>query len=71
MLNRYDYTLSMPRSLYSINEDRTRENMRQYRAWQNRLYEVFYAEYPDHDMMSLRERIAALDEIKKRIGYPY
>ena len=71
MFNRYDYSMSMPRSLYSINEDRTRENLRQYRAWKNRLYELFYAEYPDHEIMGLRERVEAMEKIKERIGYPY
>ena len=71
MFNRYDYSMSMPRSLYSINEDRTRENRRQYMAWEQRVYDQFYTEYPDHSKMSLRERMAALDEIKQRIGYPY
>ena len=73
MYNRYDSSLymNMPRYLYSINENRTRENMRQYRAWEDRVNDLFYAENPDYRKMSLRERVAALDEIKKRIGYPY
>lgn len=57
-----------PREIYSIREDVTRENMRRYDAWQDRVYAEFYKRYPNARQMNLRERYDAIKSIESEIG---
>lgn len=56
-----------PKEVYSIREDVTRENMRQYDARQARIMEAVLRAAPDYYSLSPRERLAIRKRIEREV----
>lgn len=57
-----------PREVYSYREDITRENMRKYDVWNDKIYAETLKQFPDYHKMCLREQIKAKAKVKAEIG---
>ena len=56
-----------PKEVYNIREDVTRENMRQYDAWQARIMAAVLRVAPDYYSLPPRERLAIRKRIEKEV----
>lgn len=58
-----------PRELFSINEDQTRRNLREYDRKRDKWYETAEQLFPNYYSLPLRERMEAWKKIDAACGY--
>ncbi len=61
------YNKRYPREVFSIDEDRTRRNMRAYDEWEDKVVAECCKRNPDYRKMNLRERYELRKEVMKAI----
>lgn len=64
------YHKRYPRECFSIDEDRTRRNMRAYDEWEDKIDAECRKWNPDYRKMNLRERYELRKEVMKTIPCP-
>ena len=64
------YHKRYPREVFSINENRTRRNMRAYDEWEDKVYAECVNRNPDYLKMNLRDRHDLRKEVMKAIPCP-
>lgn len=64
------YNKRYPREVFSIDEDRTRRNMREFDEWEDKVYAECCKRNPDYRKMNLRERYELRKEVMKAIPCP-
>lgn len=64
------YNKYYPMKVFSIDEDRTRRNMRVYDEWEDKVYAECVNRNPDYCEMNLRERYDLRKEVMKAIPCP-
>lgn len=58
-----------PRELFSINEDQTRRNIREYDRKREKWYKTAEQLFPNYYKLTLRERMEARAKIEAACGY--
>lgn len=68
MRNAYNYKY-YPRELFSINEDQTRRNLREYDRKREKWYKTAEELFPNFYKLSIRERMEARPRIDAAAGF--
>ena len=56
-----------PKELFSINEDKTKDNLKRYDHYITKLYDTIEAEHPDYYSLPRQDKNAIRNEVEQRL----
>lgn len=60
--------ITYPKELFSINKDKTKDNLKRYDQYITKLYDTIEAEHPDYYSLPRQEKNAIRNEVEQRLA---